>query len=447
MSSFWLIISGLIALAVLMIVVPVIVWRRANQLTDQQPLMNESQQHSRDDQNLRIYNENIAELDQQLSDRVISKEDCDRLKLESRRNLLVDIPEQTDVVAPAGISSTRTVFLIVIALLVVIPSSSIYLYSEWGAADRVAEQQQLLAAGVNNSAENGGAGKRDFSKLADQLEAKLKERPEDITGWLLLAKTRMSLGEHQKAAQIYTILIDKASTNKNRAMAMGLYAQAGFFLAGQRITPTVLQVIEGALQADPNEVTALGLKGVDAFAKSNYPEAVKYWKLAAANTANEENRQTLLRGVAQAQQRIEGASANSSDRGVENLNSSPAKSNPVKNYGSLLVNLSIKPAMREGLDSNLWVYLYAKAVNGPRAPLAANRFKLSELPKQVVLDDSMAMNPNMKVSGFAQLEIVARVSKSGQPLSAKGDLQGAVTLTRKGSSQTGVRLVIDSIVP
>ena len=236
MSSFWLIIGVLLLLSVLIILVPVILWRRANQSTSGEP---NSLQSQRENQNLQIYNENIAELDQQLSDNLISQENCDRLKLESQRNLLIDIPAHSDEITPSRISSPRTIFLIAITLSVLIPGASIYLYSHWGAADQVAEQQQRLNAGIVNTAEKGGAGKRDFSKLADQLEQKLQERPEDITGWLLLAKTRMSLGEHQKAAQIYKTLIDKASTDKNRAMAMGLYAQAGFFIAGQRVTPPV----------------------------------------------------------------------------------------------------------------------------------------------------------------------------------------------------------------
>ena len=91
--------------------------------------------------------------------------------------------------------------------------------------------------------------------------------------------------------------------------------------------------------------------------------------------------------------------------------------------------------------------MFAKAINGPRAPLAANRYKVSDLPTQVRLDDAMAMNPSLKVSGFSQVAVVARISQSGQPIAGSNDLQGSTTVTRKDSSQTGVQVVIDSILP
>lgn len=433
MNSLWLSIAGLLFLAVLMIFVPMIFWRRRNQLNPHAASSTEGKSSQRENQNLTIFNENITELAQQLTEGLITQQDHDQLKLETERNLLVDIPESNDKRDSfASSPSARNAFVVAILLSVIIPVASVYLYSEWGSADRVAELEQLNS-GEQVSDKRSPAGKRDFSKLADQLEAKLQNSPDDITGWMLLAKTRMSLGEYVKAAEIYKILIEKASTNKNRGMAMGLYAQAGFFIAGQRVTPAVLQTIELALQADPNEITALGLKGVDAFAKQNYSEAITNWQLAADNTGNEENRQTLLRGIEQARQRM-------------NISGSGSSTASNQNFGSLLVDLSIEPKLLEGLDPDLWVYVFAKAVNGPRQPLAANRFKISDLPLRVPLDDSMAMSPNLKVSGFAQVEVVARVSKSGQPIASKNDLQGSTILTRKGSSQTGIRLVIDTII-
>ena len=440
MNALWLSIAGLLLLSILMIFVPVVFWRRRNHLNNHGPnsaegkSSTEQKNSQRENQNLTIFNENIAELAQQLANGLISQQDHDQLKLETERNLLVDIPEsdaQHD--SSASRPTARNTFIVAIMLCAVIPVASVYLYFQWGSADRVAELEQLNS-GEQVGERRGPAGKRDFSQLADQLEAKLQDSPDDITGWLLLAKTRMSLGEYARAAEIYRSLIDKAETDKNRGMVLGLYAQAEFFMANQLVTPEVLRTIERALQADPFEVTALGLKGVDAFAKQNYSEAISNWQLAADNTANEENRQTLLRGVEEARQRMSVSDSNSS-------------TTPSQNFGSLLVELSIQPKLLEGLDPDLWVYVFAKAVNGPRQHLAANRFRVSDLPLRVTLDDSMAMSPNLKVSSFAQVEVVARVSKSGEPIASKNDLQGSITLTRKGSSQTGIPLLIDTIIP
>ena len=435
MTLFWWIISGLLLLSVLMIAVPLFFWQRGQVITSNQSQPTGNAKALREQQNLTIFRDNRQELDQQLADKTINQQDYDLLVLEMQRNLLLDIPENTEPAAVLVIPSKGKVYGVLLILAVLIPVSSLYLYSQWGAADRVAELEQLNETGVTQNS----AGKTDFIQLADQLESKLQNSPDDIKGWLLLAKTRMSLRQYDQAAKIYKNLIDKADTDINRAMVLGLYAQASFFIAGQQITPEVMRTIELALLANPAEVTALSLRGVNAFANENYPLAIESWQRAAENTNNEENRDTLLRGVEQARQRM-GLSSSVSPIQTDTSGASE------ENFGSLLVDLSIKPELLKDLDPNLWVYVLAKAVNGPRQPLAANRYKLSELPVQVPLDDSMAMNPQLKVSKFAQVEVVARVSMSGKPIASKNDLQGSVVLSRKGSSQTGIGLVIDSVV-
>ena len=444
MTLFWGIVAALILMAVLMIVVPVFLWRRREQKGERNgnnQLGSDTQGRGsdREAENLKIFAQNIAELDRQNASGLVSDEDYEQLKLETQRNLLVDIPENSDASdAPARIPTVRATAILVSLLALIISVASITLYSEWGSADRVATLLEQRESGQIVDGKPAPSGQRDFGKLADQLAEKLKDRPDDITGWLLLAKTRMSLKQHEKAAAIYLALIDKASTNKNRAMVLGLYAQAGFFIAGERVTPAVLVSIDKALQEDPNEITALGLQGVAHFSNQQFTQAIASWERAAANTSSEANRATLLRGIDQARQRLGQPAGAPAVSGNESI----AKAD----FGSVLVNLSIKPELLKSLNPDLWVYLFAKAVNGPRAPLAANRFKLSELPLQVVLDDSSAMDPSLTISSFSQIEVAARVSMSGQPMASNGDLQGSTQLTRKGSSQTGIRLVIDSVI-
>jgi len=441
MTLFWGIVAALILLAILMIVVPVFFWKRRELRSGTGQLASDTEDlgSDREAENLKIFAQNIAELDRQNANGLISDEDYEQLKLETQRNLLVDIPEHSGAPdAPERVPSVRGTTIVASLLALIISVASITLYSEWGSADRVATLLEQRESGQIVDGKRAASGQRDFGKLADQLAEKLKDSPDDITGWLLLAKTRMSLKQPEKAAAIYLRLIDKATTDKNRAMVLGLYAQAEFFIAGERVTPAVLASIEKALQADPNEITALGLQGVVHFSNQQFTQAIASWERAAATTSNEVNRATLLRGIDQARQRLGQPAGASAVSGRESM----AKAD----FGSVFVNLSIKPELLKSLNPDLWVYLFAKAVNGPRAPLAANRFKLSQLPLQVVLDDSSAMDPSLKISSFPQIEVVARVSMSGQPMASNGDLQGSTQLTRKGSSQTGIRLVIDSVI-
>ncbi len=79
-------------------------------------------------------------------------------------------------------------------------------------------------------------------------------------------------------------------------------------------------------------------------------------------------------------------------------------------------------------------------------PLAIVRKQVSELPVTVTLDDSMAMAPGMVLSGFQEVTVGARISKSGNAMAQSGDLQGTKSPVRPADT-TSLAIVIDSAVP
>jgi cytochrome c-type biogenesis protein CcmH len=109
----------------------------------------------------------------------------------------------------------------------------------------------------------------------------------------------------------------------------------------------------------------------------------------------------------------------------------------------------LAPALRDRLAPEDTLFIFAKAAGGPPMPLAAVRQPARDFPVQVVLDDSQAMMPALKLSNFHQIIVSARISKAGEVTAQAGDLQGASEpLTLDGGSQTqAVALVIDRVVP
>jgi cytochrome c-type biogenesis protein CcmH len=89
------------------------------------------------------------------------------------------------------------------------------------------------------------------------------------------------------------------------------------------------------------------------------------------------------------------------------------------------------------------VFLYAKAQVGPPMPLAAQRLQVKNLPITVVLNDSMAMMPQFKLSAFSSLIVGARVSKSGNAISQDGDL---IVEAENISHGDNVTLVINRVL-
>jgi cytochrome c-type biogenesis protein CcmH len=71
------------------------------------------------------------------------------------------------------------------------------------------------------------------------------------------------------------------------------------------------------------------------------------------------------------------------------------------------------------------------------------RKQVKDLPLKVVLDDSMAMMPQLKLSGFEAVKVGARISLSGTPKAQAGDLFSEKTAVKAGDQ---IELVIDSIV-
>jgi len=113
---------------------------------------------------------------------------------------------------------------------------------------------------------------------------------------------------------------------------------------------------------------------------------------------------------------------------------------------TLTVTVALDPALRESVSPNDTVFIFARAVNGPRMPLAIVRKQVGDLPVTVRLDDSMAMTPAMVLSAFDPVTIGARVSRSGNAMPQSGDLQGSKTPV---STQSNARLdiLIDTTVP
>ena len=113
---------------------------------------------------------------------------------------------------------------------------------------------------------------------------------------------------------------------------------------------------------------------------------------------------------------------------------------------SLEILVDVSDQVRQKFDANDIVFVYAKAKQGPRVPLAAKRLTLAELPASIVLDDSMAMVEGMSMSAFDELVISARVSKMGSAIAQSGDYIGQIDVMDKTAGKK-LNIVIDTIVP
>lgn len=123
----------------------------------------------------------------------------------------------------------------------------------------------------------------------------------------------------------------------------------------------------------------------------------------------------------------------------------PARSQAILPARSIKVTVKLSPAFADKAAPGDTVFIFARAAQGPKMPLAIVRKQVKDLPVTVTLDDSMAMVPDMKMSSFPQLLIGARVSKSGDAIPKPGDLEGYASPLKAGAAGP-VEVVITSVV-
>ena len=123
---------------------------------------------------------------------------------------------------------------------------------------------------------------------------------------------------------------------------------------------------------------------------------------------------------------------------------SPSTERAPSQASGITGRVSVDPRLRDHVAASDTLFIFARAVNGPRMPLAVIRTTASPLPHDFTLDDSMAMSPGARLSGASEVVVEARISKSGNATPSPGDLRGTSSAIKPGTR--GVAIVIDDVV-
>lgn len=110
---------------------------------------------------------------------------------------------------------------------------------------------------------------------------------------------------------------------------------------------------------------------------------------------------------------------------------------------SITISVSLAPALQTDLNAEHTLFVYARAAQGPRMPLAIVRHKAGELPLEVKLDASMGMMPQMSLAKFKQVVLLARISASGNAMPQAGDMIGQTQPLEWQKLEQAVNIVIN----
>jgi cytochrome c-type biogenesis protein CcmH len=383
---------------------------------------------ARNSVNAAVYRDQLRELEADRAAGTIADEGYEQARRELEARVLQDVTTE-DAPSTPRVRARATA----IAAGVAVPVFATLLYLLVGMPQALSPE--TLAAGDNGHA----IDQQQLIAMVEKLAERMKENPDNPDGWVMLARSYSVIGRFQDAANAYKEAVARIPDS---AQLLADYADALAMAQDRNLTGEPEKLVARALKIDPDNVKARALAGTIAFDRKNYADAVMHWEhILKTAPPDSKLRSSVQSSIAEAQA-LGGMPVT---QAAEPAAAQPAPSSAAA-AGNATVSGVVKlaPELAAKVAPDDTVFIYARAAEGPRAPLAILRKPARELPAKFTLDDSMAMNPALKLSGFERVVINARVSKTGNAMPQPGDLQGTSSVI--ASNASGVTIVIDSEV-
>ena len=406
------------------------------------------------DSNLKLYDDKIKELDLDLSEGRIDQVFYKSAREELDRELLIDVPAENQQTAALHYSgSVKRHPALAIMISVFVPMITMLLYLQLGmhnASDEsfVASQQKLQQAQTQTSAQPS------VDEMVSRLEQKIEKNGGTIQEWTMLARAHKYLGKYELADKAFAVALEKDTDN---AQLMLERAEVMALSNNQSFSAEARELVLKAYALQPENANTLWFAGVAEYQYGNYRQAIDHLTaLLPLAGGDQAVIKPVMSMIASSREQLVAAGEDVPElkelAGIKSMAQADSQVKPAKvtasaaSSATLNVNVSVSDEVRRKFNADDAVFVYAKAKQGPRMPLAAQRMTLAALPASVVLDDSMAMVEGMNLSAFAQLEVSARLTKSGAAIAQSGDYIGRITVEDK-AAQTTLNIVIDTLVP
>jgi cytochrome c-type biogenesis protein CcmH len=356
------------------------------------------------------------------------------LSADAREEALAELVERAGsdlAAAPRPADSARRPWITAAAVAVALPLVAFGVYLAQGTP----------AASDPKLASREGSPPLDDKQIVAMVETlaqKVRERPDDVQGWALLARSMGALGRFEESAAAYAHLEKLAP---NDADVLADYADALGMAQGRTLKGKPYELAKRALAIDPAHRKALALAGTAALDAGDFNNAARYWQALGKQLPAESEDAAQVRAIV-AEVMLKAAAAGQVLGAPPRPGSAQA---PAAASEAVSGSVSVAPAMASRIGAGDTLFIFARAENGPRMPLAILRGSAKQLPRDFTLDDTQAMAPNMKLSTATAVRIEARVSRSGNATPQPGDLVGTSAVVKPGARD--VKIVLDKVVP
>ncbi len=412
----------LISLGIALCVAVVFLWVL---LREKKPVTQASQAKA----NAKVYRDQILDLDREHDSGHLSDQEWQQ----SRDELSLRLLEDTSAVDDPAAKAEKPALWTAVVLAVALPLGSMGLYMWVGQPEAL----EPLALKTPDQVDP-----KDLAQMAQTLSEKLKAKPDNLQGWVMLGRTYRTLENFDAALQAFDRalkLTDDDDLKLERIEVIAMKRQGQF--EGEP-----WNVIREILQKDPEHFGALLTAGSASYAEGKFADALKYWEKARKPLdANNPDLPGLDNAIATVRDKL-GLPAQAAGAAATVPASSASNAKVMSTGLNVSGQISLSAALKAKANPNDAVFVYATPANGDRMPLAILKTTVSQLPLNFTLDDSSAMTPERKLSTAGEVLVKVRVSKSGNAMPASGDLTGGSAGPVKVGTQ-GLKIEIKDQIP
>ena len=430
-SEFYIIVSGLITLVLLIVAFP---WLRNKSHAKQDSLSN-----------TQIVKQRLAELDREVQEGLISEHDkrqaVDELKLALVDESAFQSHKTGNAKLPLAIGAVLAIACGVVVYAQVNQMGRVTQASQ--AIEALPELSQQLASGNANN-----LTQQDIASLALAIRQRLREEPEDDTGWMYFGRLMLSIGQEVQAIEAIDKAVSLAPSNSANRITL---AQALMTTGDVNNLERAQSILLGLLNDNPaNDNLALMMAVVSAQLGDLENTQRFYKQVEGKLPADSDMAQRLvarikeLQGNTSEMAALQNTAAEITDTSTAQNASSEAQSDSseAQTGFSITVNLSddaYTKAPKEG-----FLIVFAQDANSDnKMPAAVVKLPIEDFPVSVTLTTENAMMPQFTLATLSDVVVTARLSKDGNVAVAKGEWQGSVSASVTANEISSLSVIID----
>lgn len=272
------------------------------------------------------------------------------------------------------------------------------------------------------------AAQRSVNEMVADLARRLNTTDSgDAEGWIMLGRSYVVMGRYADAVPAYAHAV--SLLGDGNANLLVDYAEAMILANPDQLTQQAAPLLEKALRAAPDNPKALWYGGLLALKQQNRKLAIARWQEILKQNPSAGIKQLIEQHIREAGGSVADVSSTQASDKID-----------------IPVHITLGRQLAKKIPSNAILFVFVRPTdNSAGPPLLAERVPVSAMPIDLKLTDADAMMPGTSLAGYRQVEVMARVSLSGNAVAQPGDMEGK-TVIKLASKPAVANIAISQVV-